>query len=67
MVWTRSRRDVRERADAFGRVPYVPDFDVSSGNSEDEAGGVPETRKMMKPTERQEQGRQHRLLLGSPD
>lgn len=32
----------RESAYTFGQIPDVPDFDVSGGNCEDEAGGVPE-------------------------
>lgn len=32
----------RKCADALGRVPDVPDFDVSSGNSKNQTGGVPE-------------------------
>lgn len=28
-------------ADALGRVSDVPDFDVSSGNGENQTGGVP--------------------------
>lgn len=40
-----STQNVRESADTFGRVPDVPDFDVSSGNSEDKAGSIPETHK----------------------
>lgn len=33
---------LRECADTLGGVSYVPDFDVSSGNSEDETRRVPE-------------------------
>lgn len=39
--WTEGRVNLRECADTLGRVSYVPNFDVSSGNSEDKAGSVP--------------------------
>lgn len=37
---------LRERADTLGRVSYVPDFDVSGGNGEDEARGVPDAQQV---------------------
>lgn len=37
---------LHERSDTFGTVPYVPDFDVSSRNSEDETGSVSETHRV---------------------
>lgn len=40
--WKKKWCYLRERADTLGRVSYVPDFDVSSGNSEDETRSVPE-------------------------
>lgn len=41
---------LRKGADTLGRIAYVPDFDVSGGNGEDETRGVPgnETTKTSK-------------------
>lgn len=35
---------LRQCADALGGVSDVPDFDVSGGNSEDQAGRIPKTK-----------------------
>lgn len=37
-----SVQSLRERADAFGRVPDVPDFDEGRGDGEDQTGAVPD-------------------------
>ena len=46
--WKKKWCYLRERADTLGRISYVPDFDVSSGNSEDETRGVPEMKQQKK-------------------
>lgn len=33
---------LHKRSYTLGRISYVPDFDVSSGNGEDETRSVPE-------------------------
>lgn len=62
-----SKYDIRECSDTFGRVPYVPDFNISSGNSEDKTGSVPETRKVIRRTEQQDQEPLLPVLLSLPD
>lgn len=40
MTLKRPKYDIRECSDTLGRVPYIPDFNISSGDSEDKTGSV---------------------------